>query len=51
MRDRLKDLVQLASIELAYARAEIALMGHPGEEKSRIANHLGSADENLNALI
>jgi hypothetical protein len=51
MRDRLKDLVELASIDLAYARAEIAIMARAGDEKARIANHMDSAEANLQALM
>jgi hypothetical protein len=50
MRNVLRDLIELASIELAYARAEIAIMERSGDEKTRIANHLDSASENLSAL-
>lgn len=51
MRNRLKDLVELASIELAYARAEIGMMKQASEEKTRVADHLSLADEDLKALM
>jgi hypothetical protein len=51
MRDSLKNLAELASIELAYARAEIAMMAREGDEKFRISNHMESAEANLQALM
>ena len=52
MRDSLKNLAELASIELAYARAEIAMMAREGdEEKPRISNHMEFAEANLQALM
>jgi hypothetical protein len=51
MRNRLKDLLELTSIELAYARAEIAITGRDCDEKARIVSHMKSAAANLRALI
>lgn len=51
MRSQLKDLIELTSIEVAFARAELAMMSRLSEENARIATHLGSAEGNLIALL
>lgn len=45
-----RSLVEIASIELAYARAEIELSPHLGEACGRIAAHLASASRILDKL-
>ncbi len=49
MRDGLKDMIEHASIDLAYARAEIA-MAEMGDEKARVERHLVAAAKMLNRL-
>ncbi len=48
--DGLKALVEIAGIELAYARAEIALTTRMGDAKSRISDHLDAAMDTLDKL-
>jgi hypothetical protein len=50
MRDGLKHLMELASIDLAYARAEIALAMTMGDEKARVERHLDAAAKALHRM-
>ncbi len=51
MRDGLRALVEVAGIDLAYARAEIAMSPRLGDEKQRIVEHLDSAGLTLGKLL
>ncbi len=51
MRDGLRALVEVAGIELAYARAEIAMSQRFGDEKVRIVGHLEAASQTLDQLL
>ena len=50
MSDGLKALVEIAGIELAYARAEIAMATRMGEAKRRVSEHLEAAMATLQRL-
>lgn len=50
MSDGVRALVEIVGIELAYARAEIAMTTRIGDAKSRISNHLDAAMETLERL-
>ncbi len=49
--DDMKSQLQLASIELAYARAEIGLTASLNDERQRIAHHLDSAKRHVDGLL
>jgi hypothetical protein len=51
MNERLKALAEIASIELAYARAEVEMGERIGEEKDRIANHLDAVGDALELIM
>ena len=51
MNERLKALAEIASIELAYARAEVEMAERIGEEKDRIANHLDAVGDALELIM
>ena len=51
MNERLKALAEIASIELAYARAEVEMAERIGEEKERIANHLDALSDALELIM
>ena len=51
MNEQLKALVEIASIELAYARAEVEMAERIGEEKERIGNHLDAVGEALELIM
>jgi hypothetical protein len=51
MNERLKALAEIASIELAYARAEVEMAERIGEEKERIANHLDAVSDALDLIM
>ena len=51
MNERLKALVEIAGIELAYARAEVEVAKRLGEEKSRIAIHLAAVGDALELIM
>lgn len=51
MRDGVRALVEVVGIELAYARAEIAVLPRMGDEKIRIAGHLEAASRTLDQLL
>ena len=51
MNERLKALAEIASIELAYARAEVEMAERIGEEKERIATHLDAASDALELIM
>ena len=51
MNERLKALAEIASIELAYARAEVEMAERIGEEKERIATHLDAVSDALELIM
>jgi hypothetical protein len=51
MNEQLKALADIASIELAYARAEVEMAERIGEEKERIANHLDAVSDALELIM
>jgi hypothetical protein len=51
MNEQLKALAEIASIELAYARAEVEMAERIGEEKERIANHLDAVSDALELIM
>ncbi len=51
MNERLKALAEIASIELAYARADVEMAECIGEEKDRIANHLDAVSDALELIM
>jgi hypothetical protein len=51
MNERLKALAEIASIELAYARAEVVMADQIGQEKDRIANHLDAVSDALELIM
>ncbi len=50
MRRELRRLAQLAAIDLAYARAEVAYAEDFGDAQERMAFHLDEASRRLAAL-
>ena len=50
MNERLKALAEIASIELAYARAEV-VMAEIGQTRDRIANHLDAVSDVLELIM
>jgi hypothetical protein len=51
MNEQLKALAEIASIELAYARAEVEMAERIGEEKERLANHLDAVSDALELIM
>ncbi len=51
MRDGLKAMLEVVGIELAYARAEIAMSPGIGVERLRVFDHLDAASETLARLL
>jgi phage host-nuclease inhibitor protein Gam len=51
MNERLKALAEIASIELAYARAEVEMAERIGEVKERIAKHLDAVSDALELIM
>ena len=51
MNERLKALAEIASIELAYARAEVEMAERIGEENERLANHLDAVSDALELIM
>lgn len=51
MNERLKALAEIASIELAYARAEVEMAERVGEENERLANHLDAVSDALELIM
>jgi hypothetical protein len=51
MQSQIKLILDIANIELAYARAEVALLERVGDEKTRIQSHLASLSDQLDMLL